>query len=147
MRLGERLGLSGSTVRALTALGRRPAIAVHGKHLHLRVLGEPGDASTEFGWIDIVVVRNLIITLHPGKADVFDRFDERIKADATVGRLTAASFLRSLLDAVVTTYFEAVDRIEDEVDELDTRSLVARPDEDILPELVEVRRKIARLRR
>ena len=66
-------------------LGRRPAIAVHGKHLHLRVLGEPGDASTEFGWIDIVIARNLIITLHPGKADVLDRFDERIKSDATVG--------------------------------------------------------------
>src|SRR4029077_1097422 len=73
--------------------------------------------------------------------------DERIKSDATVGKLTATSFLRSLLDAVVTTYFEAVDRIGDDVDDLDTRSLVARPDVDILPELVEVRRKIAKLRR
>ena len=98
-------------------------------------------------WIEILIARNLIITLHDGRAPFLDRLDERIKSDATVGKLTAASFLRSLLDAVVTTYFEAVDRIEDEVDELDTRSLMARPDEDILPELVDVRRKIARLRR
>lgn len=146
-RLDERLKLGPSTVKALTGLGSRPAIAVHGRHLHLRVLGEPGDAGTKIGWIDIVIARNLIITLHPGPAGFLDRLDERIKSDATVGKLTASSFLRSLLDAVVTTYFEAVDRIEDEVDDLDARSLLARPDEDILPELVDVRRKISRLRR
>ena len=146
-RLDERLKLGSASARVLTALGSRPEIAVHGKHLHLRVLGEPGDASGDMSWVEILIARNLIITLHDGRAPFLDRLDERIKSDATVGKLTAASFLRSLLDAVVTTYFEAVDRIEDEVDDLDTRSLMARPDEDILPELVDVRRKIARLRR
>ena len=134
-------------VRALTGLGPQPEIAVHGKHLRLRVLAEPGETPSEKGWIEILIAPNLIITLHDGPAPFLDRLDERIKSDATVGKLTAASFLRSLLDAIVTTYYEAVDWIEDEVDDLDTRSLLARPDEDILPELVDVRRKIARLRR
>ena len=125
----------------------RAEIAVHGKHLRLRVLAEPSEAPIEKGWIEILIAPNLIITLHDGHAPFLDRLDERIKSDATVGKLTAASFLRSLLDAIVTTYYEAVDRIEDEVDDLDTRSPLARPDEDILPELVDVRRKIARLRR
>ncbi len=145
--LGDRLKLDGATVRALTSLGKRPTIAVHGKHLHLRVLAEPGTGSDRAGWIDIVIAENLIITVHDGPADVLDRFDDRLKSDATVGRLTASSFLRSLLDAIVTTYFEEVDRIEDEVDRLDARSLRPKPYEDILPELVELRRRIGRLRR
>ena len=140
--LGDRLKLDGATIRALTSLGNRPAIAVHGKHLHLRVLAEPGTGSDRAGWIDIVIAENLIITVHDGPADVLDRFDDRLKSDATVGRLTASSFLRSLLDAIVTTYFEEVDRIEDEVDRLDARALRPKPYEDILPDLVEVRRRI-----
>jgi magnesium transporter len=145
--LDDRLKLSPTTIRALGALGSRPYIAVHGKHLHLRVLGEPGDASGDIGWVDILVAPNLVVTAHDGPAEVLARLDERIKSDATVGRLTSASFLRALLDAIVTTYFEGVDAIEDLVDDLDARSLLAEPDEDILPDLVEVRRRITRLRR
>jgi magnesium transporter len=145
--LDQRLKLGPSTAMALTKLGSRPHIAVHGSHLHLRVLGEPGHASGDIGWIDILVAPNLVITVHAGQAGFLDRLDDRIRADATVGRLTSASFLRLLLDAVVTTYFKAVDAIEDEVDDLDARSLLASPDEDILPDLVEVRRRITRLRR
>ena len=145
--LDGRLKLGAATVRALTALGTGPTIAVHGKHLRLRVVGEPGADAAGAGWIDIVVAQNLIITLHDGTADVLDRFDDRLESDATVGRLTAVSFLRTLLDAIVTTYFEEVDRIEDDVDRLDARSLRPKPYEDVLPELVEVRRRIGRLRR
>ncbi len=145
--LDRRLKLGPSTVRAFGHLGSRPLIAVHGGHLHVRVLGEPGDGSGDAGWVDILAARNVVLTAHAGPAEFLGRLDERIKSDATVGRLTSASFLRSLLDAVVTTYFEAVDAIEDEVDVLDTRSLLAAPDEDILPDLVEVRRRIAHLRR
>jgi magnesium transporter len=146
-RLRKRLGLSVSTGRALATLGNRPVLAVHGKHLHVRVLGDPGHGEVEGGWLDIVIARNLIITAHAESADYLTRLDERIKADATVGRLTAASFARSLLDAVVTTYFEAVDAIEDDVDELDAKALLARPGEDILEPLVAVRRRIAHIRR
>lgn len=145
--LDDRLKLSPATVRALGTLGQRPHIAVHGGHLHLRVLGEPGDASGDIGWLDILVAPNLVVTAHDGPAEFLERLDDRIKSDATVGRLTSASFLHSLLDAVVTTYFASVDAIEDEVDDLDARSLLAEPDEDILPDLVEVRRRITRLRR
>jgi Mg2+ and Co2+ transporter CorA len=146
-RLRKRLDLSTSTARALATLGSRPQIAVHGKHLHVRVLGDPGNGAVEGGWLDIVVARNLIITAHAETADYLARLDERIKSDATVGRLTAASFAGSLLDAVVTTYFEAVDAIEDRVDELDAKALLASPGEDILGPLVAVRRRIAHVRR
>ena len=145
--LDKRFELGVSTSRALTALGSRAHIVVHGGHLQLRVLGAPGDAAGKLQWIEIVIAPNLIVTAHDGPAHFLDRLDDRIKSDATVGNLTSASFLRSLLDAVITTYHEAVDQIVDEVDELDARSLLARPDDDILPDLVEVRRRISRLRR
>ena len=146
-RLRKRFDLSASTARSLGTLGSRPGIAVHGKHLHIRVLGDPGVGDVERGWLEIVVARNLIITVHEEEAEYLSRLDQRIKSDATVGKLTAASFAGSLLDAVVTTYFEAVDSIADQVDELDAKALLTRPGEDILGPLVEVRRRIAQIRR
>ena len=73
--------------------------------------------------------------------------DDRIEADASVGRLDGAAFARSILDAAVTSYFEAVDAIEAEVDRLDARSLRSNPDDDLLADLVALRRRVARLRR
>src|SRR3954451_3449075 len=145
--LRERIEASTGITRALRKLGSGPEISVHGKHLHLRVMGDPGDALGKTGWLDILVARDLVLTAHAEPAEFLERLDDRIKADATLGRLTAASFLRSLLDAVITTYYEAVDSIEDEVDALDTRALVAKPNEDILSDLVHIRRRIARIRR
>ena len=43
-RFDDRLKLGSATSRALSELGTRPMIAVHGKHLRLRVLGEPDRA-------------------------------------------------------------------------------------------------------
>ena len=73
--------------------------------------------------------------------------DQRIKSDTTVGAVEGAEFVAVLLDAVVTSYFAAVDRIEDEIDEMDTRALRADVDHDLLDDLVRQRRRISWLRR
>jgi Mg2+ and Co2+ transporter CorA len=73
--------------------------------------------------------------------------DGWIEADASVGRLDGAAFARAILDAAVTSYFQAVDAIESEVDRIDTRSLRSDMDDDLLGDLVALRRQVAKLRR
>jgi magnesium transporter len=73
--------------------------------------------------------------------------DERVEADATVGAIDGAAFVHTILNDVVTGYFRAVDAIEDEVDDLDGRALRTRVGNDLLGDLVALRRRIARLRR
>lgn len=124
-----------------------PALAVHGAYFHLRVatFAVAGELEAVV-WLNIVAARNRVMTVHDEPIEFLAGIDERIEADADLGRIDAAEFVATLLDAAVTTYFAAVDRIEEIVDALDARSLRRDSSVNLLPELVEVRRRIARLR-
>ena len=73
--------------------------------------------------------------------------DDRIEADATIGQLDAAAFVASAVNSAVTSYFKSVDEIEEVVDQLDAVALAGDPDQDVLADLVDIRRRISRLRR
>jgi magnesium transporter len=89
----------------------------------------------------------VVITRHGEPIHLLDEVDDRVKDDTSLGAVEGAEFVALLLDAVVTSYFEAVDGIEDDVDELDTRSLRDDGRSDLLDDLVHLRRRIAGLRR
>ena len=135
------------TVRALGDPEPVPSLAVHGTYLHLRVatFAVAGDLDA-VTWLDIVAAKNRVLTVHDEAIDFLADIDERIEADADLGRIDAAGFVAVLLDGAVTTYYAAVDRIEETVDALDARSLQSEPSVNLLPELVEVRRRIASVR-
>lgn len=147
-RLAEAFELDRSTMRALERPGTTPHLEVHGSYLHIRVAVEPNDRDLESTpWLDIVGGGNVVITRHRRPIKFLDDMDDRIQADTTFGLLDAATFMASLLGAAVTSYFAAVDAIEDDVDLLDARSLRDEGGRRLLDELVIVRRRIARLRR
>jgi magnesium transporter len=148
-RLLDQFELSPRSRRQLEQSNEGPLVAIHGAYFHVRVaaldIGANG-ADIEPRWLDIVAGPNRALTLHRGSVVFLAKLDERIEADASLGRIDAAEFTAALLDGVVTTYYEAVDRIEDAVDRLDARSLQHGAAADLLPELVEVRRRIAEVR-
>ena len=73
--------------------------------------------------------------------------DDRIEADATVGAIDSAAFVATTIDSAVTSYFKAIDEIEEAVEHLDARALTRTDGSDVLADLVALRRRIARLRR
>ena len=147
-RLGERLELSPQTVRNLEAPGDWPLITVHKDYVHVRVATLDKETGAEtLGWIDIVAADNAVLTVHDEPVPLLVDLDDRIQSDAVLGRIDATGFAAVVLDATVTTYFTAVDGIEERVDQLDARTLERDASVDLLPDLVDVRRRIARLRR
>ncbi len=147
-RLAETFDLDSPTRRSLETAGELPHLAIHGGYLHIRVAAEPHDEQPEEApWLDIVGGKNVVITHHRNPITFLTDMDERIELDTTFGSLDAGTFISSLLGAAVTSYFRAVDAIEDEVDKLDARSLRHESSEELLDDLVRVRRRIARLRR
>lgn len=147
-RLGEGLSIEARTRRELEAQADAPHLGIHGEYVHVRVAAEPdkgGEGHVQ--WLDIVAAQNVVMTSHRSPVGFLDNIDERIKSDTTFGRLTSATFMASLLDAAITSYHRAVDGIEEDVDRLDARSLLEGDRRDLLPDLVALRRRIARLRR
>ena len=147
-QLADAFELHPSTVHALANPGNVPHLGVHGSYLHIRVGVEPNDREPDATpWLDIVGGGNVVITSHRKPIKFLDDMDDRIQADTTFGLLDASTFIASLLGAAVTTYFTAVDAIEDDVDILDAKSLSDDGRHRLLDDLVVVRRRIARLRR
>jgi magnesium transporter len=147
-RLAERFELDPRTRRSIEAPMERPHLALHGGYLHIRVAAEPTDREPrEAAWLDIVGGHNVVITHHSAPIGFLDEMDERIERDTSFGALDSASFVATLLDGAVTSYFRTVDAIEDKVDRLDAVSLRDDGRRALLDDLVTIRRRIARLRR
>jgi Mg2+ and Co2+ transporter CorA len=139
--------ITARTRRTLADPEEVPELTVHGTYLHLRVatFAVAGELET-VEWLDILAATNRVMTVHEVPIDFLADIDDRIEADADLGRIDAAGFMAVVLDGAVTTYYAAVDRIEETVDALDARSLRQDPSVNLLPNLVEVRRRIAGLR-
>lgn len=147
-RLVEQFELAQATDRALEEPNGRPSVKLHGRHfvLHLAAELDPEDPR-RVGWLDVVAGPNVVITQHERPIKVLGSMDRRIAEDATIGVLDSAEFVASLGEAILTGYHEAVDRIEDELDDFDAKALLRSQPKDMFGRLVEIRRRIARLRR
>jgi magnesium transporter len=136
------------TRRSLQTAGDRPHLSLSGGYFHVRVAAEPDDREpAETKWLDVIAGKNVVITQHRGPIGFLEDLDDRIEADTTFGSLDSATFVASILDSTVTSFFDAADAIEDDVDRFDARLLGDEQGNELLAELVAVRRRIARLRR
>jgi Mg2+ and Co2+ transporter CorA len=146
--LAKHFELDVATERALEEGGDRPEVQLHGQHFHVRLAAQPDPGNLrEVPWLDIVAAPNVVITSHVRPLEFLGAINKRIAADSTIGELDSAEFVSALLDAVITTYHAAIDGLEDELDELDSKALGRRQPTDLFSHLVDVRRRIGRLRR
>ncbi|MEP6638137.1 MAG: CorA family divalent cation transporter [Chloroflexota bacterium] len=97
--------------------------------------------------IDIVAGRSWVLTVHDGPLRALERLDAATEGETRLGALDAAGFVAGIADEVLAGYFELVEVIEREIDELDERALRRRPRNDVLASIVSLRRRIGLIRR
>lgn len=146
--LAEHLDLAAATRAALQEVASQPRVELHGAYFTLTVATiHPTGDREDVRWLQVVAGRNTVVTVHAEPIAFLDDINTRIESDTLVGLIDAASFVAALLDAAVTSYLTAADGIEDAVDRLDARSLERDVRADLLGDLVDLRRRITRLRR
>jgi magnesium transporter len=97
--------------------------------------------------LDVLVGRNLVVTVHDGSLGAIEDFKEQLKDESGLGQLDAGAFMTGLVDAVLQTYFREIDRIERAIEALDQVALQLRGGGDFLSAVVALRHRIAVLRR
>lgn len=98
--------------------------------------------------IDFLVGKNFVVTIHDGKVDYFDELREREKGETNLGELDVESFITTLLDLHIVSYFRALEEIEERVDELDETVLQSKLEtHEFLAEVVRLRQTVSKLRR
>lgn len=98
--------------------------------------------------IDFLVGKNFVVTIHNGNVDYFDELREREKGETNLGELDVESFITTLLDLHIVSYFRALEEIEERVDELDETVLQSELEtHEFLAEMVRLRQTVSKLRR
>lgn len=96
--------------------------------------------------LHILIGQRWAVTWHPDPIAFLDEHHERIQDQRAVGRLTPVLLLVAMLDWHLDTFYAAAEQLELDIDELDEVALRG-DDENVLARLVEMRRRIARVRR
>lgn len=149
--LREAFALDPTTVRLLGEERTRAAIhrREHYVHLTLEAVEGPDDTldSIVQQQIDLLAGKNWVITVHDGRVRAFDSFVEQVSGETRIGELDAASLMAALVDSQLASYFRIVETIEQELDHLDERALRSNGTDDLLVDMVRLRRRVATLRR
>ena len=149
--VGVALGLDGLETGRLQEEGVAPAFNQGHGHLRVTALAaRDTEADTsEAVAVDCFVGENWVLTAHNIELAVIEDFRERAEGEGEIGILDAPSFLAVLLEWVVASYLRAFDKIEVDLEEFDVGVLrsARRDAERQISTLVEVRRRVGRLRR
>jgi len=98
--------------------------------------------------IDFLVGKNFVVTIHDDEVDYFVSLRNREKGETMFGELSSESFVATLLDLHVVSYFNALAAIERQVDKLDSRVLKKDLETDeFITQMVTLRRGVSKLRR
>jgi magnesium transporter len=139
------LGVSGG-------VDEKPALEQGENHLMVTAVGvADAEQGSSPGAVPVrcFIGKNWIVTAHATELEVLKSFRERTEGGGEIGVLDAPTFLALLLGWVVTSYLQAFDEIEVELEEFDVRALSSAPRdaEAQIGVLVEIRQRVGHLRR
>lgn len=98
--------------------------------------------------VDFIVGKNFVVTVHEEEIDYFDEFRKREKGETQFGEMDAESFVATLLDLNLVSYFDALDELERRIDKMDEKVLKTDFEVDeFLKVMVDLRSYASKLRR
>jgi len=149
-KVAARLRVQHLPVSAILKESSRPKVDSFEDFFRFRVnsvLTVKGESPTKMP-IDFVVGKNFVITIHEGEVGYFEEFRRRDKGETQFGELDSESFVATLVDLHIVSYFRALDDIEKRVDKLDANVLKKDIETDaFLAEMVRLRGDVSKLRR
>lgn len=97
--------------------------------------------------VSFILGKNYLLTFLEDPGDVFNPVRERIRKDGTKIRSNGADFLAyALIDAIVDSYFHILEKLGEQIEELEDR-LVAQPTREDLQAVHHMRRDMILLRK
>jgi magnesium transporter len=133
---------------AFAEKGTTPNVETQGEYFWLRVVAASTEASHQLSGAVLTLVAgcNRLISIHDAELPFLEALRNRENAGCSIGRLSAESFVSSLLDAQLATYFDAVSEYEKAIESLEN-DILAGKGSATLVELRRLRRWASRLRR
>jgi magnesium transporter len=143
--LGHRILLSPGLTERLGRPTGGPLVRQYPDHVHLSVVSlEPGEDPAV---VDVVAGHDWVLTVHDGTLPAIARILGGIEGETRLGALDAGPFVAAIVDSIIVGYYASIEDLERDIDALDEAALDRRPSEDVLARIVDMRRRIGKVRR
>jgi Mg2+ and Co2+ transporter CorA len=151
--VAKRIDFDPDLLRAGPGRRARPRLSNYGERFRLTAvavqLPHP-DQHVEPHWLTLVSGRNYVVSVHDGGIEFLEQLREREKGETGIGALSAESFVASLLDWLLYSYFQALEGVVREIDTVEVAILGKRhhaSSAQVMHVLVNARRRVAEIRR
>jgi len=149
--LADELGLHELAVEDALSLGQRPKLDRYPDHLFLSAYSadlDPATSRVTTHEIAAFITGRALVTVHRnGRFDV-DAIVARWDSSPDLTKNGVAFLVHGLLDYLVDGYFEAVEALDDEIEELESRLFVPTADQELVQRRsFELRKSLVTLRR
>jgi magnesium transporter len=139
------LGLHPLIAADIQERNERPKVATYDDMLHVVLFDLEFRGEVHPAEIDVVVGRRFLLSVHDADCDLRGRVQDRGGTGANLGKGTDF-LLYTIADRIVDDYFPVLDRLADEIDELQDKVL-ASPSEWTLQRLFVLKRELLTIRR
>jgi magnesium transporter len=148
--LGDAMGFHPLAMEDVAHVGQRPKFEEYDEHLFLLIhmLGlHPESRQITDEQVSLLVGPGYLFSFQEAAGDVFDPVRERLRAGKGRIRSRGSDYLAyALLDALVDSYFQIVERIGEWTEELE-REVLESPTDDTMHQVHELKRELLVLRR
>lgn len=137
-------------IKGILRVRERPKIFKFKDYYHFFIISVEMDEDEKLRPIpiDFLCGKNFVLTVHDGDVKYLQEFTKREKGQIHIGELDTESFVATMLDLHIASYFHALERVEREVDEMDEEILKKDlEDEEFLRQMVKLRNDVSKLHR
>jgi magnesium transporter len=144
--LGQLLKLHPLTLDDISTFSERPKREHYDGYVSLVVYG--ADADTKSGEsllreVHMLISGEWVVTLHPSPFATVDNLQKRLKPADFPGEL---ALTYQILDAVLSTFVPILDRVDDQIDDLE-QAVIEKPREESLQQIFSLKRDLISMRR
>lgn len=138
------------TIEDICNTHQRPKLDIYDDYLYLVVKSQhylPESRSIEQEQVSLVIGANFLLTFQEGPSPLFDGVRRRLSGGKGRIRHRGADYLAyALLDAVVDNYFQMLETLGEEIEEIE-EAVLAAPDQGTIQRLHLLRRELILLRK
>ena len=149
-KIGEYYDLHPLILEDIVTAGQRPKCDDYDRYIYIvmKMLTYSWKTeSIESEQVSMILGKNFLISFQEIEGDVFDKIRERIRsAKGKIRKMPADYLAYSLIDAIVDNYFIILERINENVEDLEDL-LVGEPDEKIARRILDLKRQLMSLRK
>lgn len=146
-KLTALLQAEGETPVELSPEAGSGAVRDYGHYFSIGIPVLEADSGQETVQVQCLASHGWVVTAHGGDAAFIPKFADHLRGDSELGQLDAPSFLANLLEWELNDYFQAVEHVHAEIDDIEDDVLAGKAAQEVLSGLVTLRRHASRLRR